>query len=238
MKKIILILVGLFVCGSAMAALRAWVFNDGKSIEAEFVAYSGGQISLKTAKGKIKKVPVKQFLEEDLLYIELMSPPKLDLSFGKTSTQRTYPPTYNIGEFPRQTHYTFSSKIKQTSSKIYSQALNVELFIIGEENYGEKNVLYYYEKEEFYMPEGTRSSHELKTEKVTITEYTLNGVLRGEAFDGYMIIVTDSQGKIVASKATKDEWLGLADNLRNLPVKKTFDANGKRTTPSRPPRFY
>ncbi|WP_246044428.1 hypothetical protein [Pontiella sulfatireligans] len=49
------------------------------------------------------------------------------------------------------------------------------------------------------MPEGTRSYYELKTDMITMTEYTLNGKLRGDAFKGYMIIVTDSRGVIIAS---------------------------------------
>jgi hypothetical protein len=113
----------------------------------------------------------------------------------------------------------------------------VEIFIIGEENAGDKNLLFYYQKEGFNLKRSS-STFELKCEEVTVTEYVLNGQLRGDAFKGYMIIVTDSRGEVIASKATKDEWLVLADNLRKLPVGKTFDENGERCWPTRPKRFY
>jgi hypothetical protein len=239
MKKSISIALGLLMCAGAFAEMKAWTLKNGQVFEGEFVAFSGGQVSLKNLKGKIKKIPESQFIEEDRQYIELINPPKLDISYGKTSNQRMYPPNYNNDELPRTIHYTFNVRIKQTSSRIYNHELNVELFVIGKENAGDKHVLYCYQQEPFYLEKGTKSHYELETEEVIFTEYVSYGQLRGEAYDGYMIIVTDSRGEIVASKATKEKWFGIADNLRMLPVGKTFDEkDGIRCFPSRPGRFY
>lgn len=240
MIKSLLIVLGLLLCESALAEMRAWTFKTGKTLEAEFVAFTGGQIALKTVKGNVKKIPESQFSDEDLLYIELINPPILELSFGKTSSQRMYPPTYGPNaELPRQTHYEFTAKIRQKSSKLYNQALTAELFIISEEHIGDKRILNSYMRENFHVPDGSGSTFELKTETVVVTEFISNGQLQGERYDGYMIIITDSRGEIVAAKATKDAWLNIAGSLRKVPVGRTFDPEtGNRCRPSRPRKWY
>lgn len=237
MKKLLLTLTGIMLCVSALAEMHVWNLNTGKTIEAEFIAVTGGQVSLKTIKGKTRKVPLEAFGEEDRVYIELINPPRLDVSFAKTSRQRSYPPTYNNNELPRQTIFTFIARIKQQSNQIYQHELTAEFFIIGDENAGDKNLLFHYQKEVFTLNK-SGSLFELKSNEVTVTEYVSNGKLQGATFKGYMIIVTDSRGEVIATKTTKDDWLALADNLRKLPIGKTFDKNGERCWPSRPKRFY
>lgn len=229
----------MMLSGVANAEMHGWSFNNGKTLEAEFVAFSGGQVSLKSIKGKITKVPIDLFSAEDLNYIELLNPPSYDLTLGKTSSQRVYPPTYNNNELPRQIHFDFTAKVKQTSNKVYNQEVLVELFIIGAENAGDKHVLYGYEKESVVLNQGSKSYFELKSQTIPITEYVLNGQLRGDAFAGYIILVTDPRGELIASKATKSKWLDIVDNLREVPVSRTFDeTTGERCFPSRPKRFY
>jgi hypothetical protein len=240
MLKTITLFLGVLLCSSALAEMHVWTFKDGNSLEAEFVAYSGGQISLKNSKGKIVKIPISQFGEEDLKFIELLNPPTLDLAVTKTTEQRVYPPTEpdSDSELPRTSFYEFTAKIKQTSTKIYNQELTAELFVIGKENNGDKNILYCYQKEPIHLTDGSKSYIEFKTTRITITEYVLYGQLRGEAYDGYMLLISDERGEIIASSATRDQWLDIADNLRKLPVGKTFDENGERCWPTRPGRFY
>ncbi|VGO22291.1 SHD1 domain-containing protein [Pontiella sulfatireligans] len=238
MIKLVSIISGIMLCQCVLAEMRVWTFKDGKTLEAEFATYSGLNITLKNKKGKIVKIPEVQFSDEDLEYIELLNPPALDVSVSKTTEQRTYPPTYNDDELPRQTFYTFTVKIKQTSSKVYTKPLTVELFIIGDENAGDKSILFHYQKEQFYLEQGSASLFEVTTDEITATEFILVGQLRGDAYNGYMVIVTDSRGEVVAYKAKKEEWFKIADNLRTLPVGKTFDENGERTWPTRPRRFY
>lgn len=237
MNKSGIAILGIMFCISAVAEMHVWTFSNGKSLEAEFVAFSGDQIALKSVKGKVKKIPVSEFSAEDLQYLELINPPRLELEVGKSSDQRRYPPTHNNNNLPRQNIFTFFTRIKQASNKVYSHGLTVEVFIIGDEKNGDKNLLFSYQKENFNL-EGSGSSFEMKSTEIKITEYDLNGQRRGNGYQGYMILVTDSRGEIIASKASRDEWLLIVENLRKLPVGKTFDETGERAWPSRPKRFY
>ena len=220
------------------AEIRGWAFKNGKSMDAEYVALSGSHVSLKNVKGKVKKIPVEMLSEEDLRYIELINPPQLNLDLGKKSEPRNYPPTYDNESLPRQMLYTFSARVKQTSSKPYARQLTLEFFNVGEENNGDKNILYSYQKEVFNLG-NSGDEFQLTTPEIAVTSYVSYGQKRGETYTGYMIVVTDERGEIIASKTTREEWLQTLENLREVPVGRTFNPKtGMRCRPTRPERFY
>ena len=97
MVRILSFSVILIMSITSWGEIRAWNFKNGKSMEAEFVAVSGGQVSLKSIKGKIKKIPYTEFMDEDLRYIELQSPPKLDLDLGKSVETYSYMGSFGGG---------------------------------------------------------------------------------------------------------------------------------------------
>ena len=238
MKYFIFLTVCLLSIGSR-AETRIWTFRNGKTLEAEFIAYSGADVALKGPRGKVKKIPIERFSPKDLEYLELSNPPDLELALGKSSTQRVYPPTYSQQELPRQTLFKFTARVRQKSGRIYHRPLTLEMFLIGKENAGDKYVLYEYRKEEFSLPEGSGSIFELRTDEIPVTEYVQNAQLRGDAYAGYILVVTDIRGQVIASKAKKEDWLSIVENLRRLPKGKTFDIKtGLRTWPSRPKRYY
>lgn len=239
MNKLILSFLGMALTSlTAQADVHVWTLEGGRTLEAEYVALSVGEVTLKTARGRVRKIPLEKLAEEDLRYIELLNPPRLELELGKVSDQRVYPPTYNDQELPRQTLFTFTAKVKQLSGEPYRRQLTLEFFNIGEENNGDKNILYSYQKEQFTL-DGNGSEFTLSTREIPVTAYVSYGQRRGESYTGYMMIVKDERGEIIASKATRDEWLAIADKLSELPVGRTFDPEtGERCWPTRPSRFY
>ncbi len=225
---------------SSFGEMRAWNFKNGKTLEAEFIAVTGNQISLKSLKGKIKKIPQAEFNDDDLRYIELQQPPKLNLDLGKSARQQTYLGSYNGGgDIPSKDIYTFAAKVKQVSGKVYNHPLTLEFFTIGEENNGDKNILYSYHKESFTLPDGSGSTFTVATDEIGVVAYISNGQRCGETYKGYMMIVKDERGKIIASKATREDWFQIAETLAKLPVGRTFDPEtGERCFPTQPKRFY
>ena len=236
MKPFILYLCLTLSC-STFSDTRIWTFKNGRSLEAEFVSLVDGRVSLENLKGKIKKVPEGQFVDEDIQYIELQMPPKLDLSFSKSSKMRVFPDT-NSNEIPRSQYYDFKALIKQLSTRPYTHELTAELFIVAEEKAGGKYILVDYQKKKFRLEKGSKSVVAITSRTVEIMEYVMNGQLRGESYTGYLIIITDSRGEIIAYKTRKEEWFNNVENLRKLPIGKIFDEEGNRDWPTRPKRFY
>lgn len=235
MKPFILYLTFL-LCASAFSEMRVWTLKNGKTIEAEFVAAVGGKVTLKTGRKKTVKLSEAELSKQDLSFIELQMPPKLDLSFSKKTKMRVFPQT-NTQEIPRSQYYDFTATIKQLSTRPYSHELTVEFFVIGKENVGDKHILLDYQKAPFRLGR-SGSRFELPSRTVEIMEYVINTQLRGEAFAGYLIIVTDSRGEVIAYNTKKDEWFQRVENLRKLPVGKYFDDECNRAWPTRPKRWY
>jgi hypothetical protein len=236
MKFIIICLLLIGMYGSATAETRVWTMANGKTVEAEFVTFLGGKVSLRNLKGKTLKIPANQFSEVDLSYIDLLMPPKLDLQFSKTTTQRVFPDS--LSELPRSMYLDFKVKISQKSSKPYSHALVVEVFAIADEIDGEKKILLDYQKEPFKLTEGSDSEFEIRGKQAELLDYVIRGQRRGEKFGGYMIVVTDSRGEIISHKTSSDMLFQNLANLRKVPLGKYFDENCNRCFPTSPKRFY
>jgi hypothetical protein len=224
------------ICAASSADTRVWTLTNGKTIEAELLSVIGGKVALKTLRGKLVKLPEGQFVEDDMRYIELQMPPKLDLTFAKKSKIRTFPDSNS--DLPRSQYYDFSARIKQLSTRPYKHDLTVEFFVIGEEKNGDKHILLEYIKENLRLEEGSGSQFMISSRTVELMEFVANGELRGETYTGYLIMVTDSRGEVIAHKTKKEEWFNQVENLRKVPVGKYFDRECNRAWPTRPKRFY
>ena len=236
MKTLLIYLVLVFICGNANAETRIWTLKSGKTIEAEFVTFLSGKVTLKNMKGKHLKIPFDQFSEEDLSFIDLLIPPKLDLRFSKTTTQRVFPES--LSTLPRALYYDFSTEIKQTSAKLYNHELIAEMFIIAKEIDGDKRILIDYQRIPFTLTQGSKSVFEIKGKRAELLDYVIRGQRRGEKYDGYLIVVTDSRGEIIKVKASDEKLLKKLENLRKVPISKYFDDDCNRCYPSSPDRFY
>lgn len=234
--KTFIVCLSLILSCSVFSETRIWTLKNGKTLEAELVSLIGGQVSLKTLKGKVKKIPESELSDADITYVELQMPPKLNLSISRTTKQRVFPDS--LSDLPTAQYFDFKAVIKQGSSRLYDHELVAELFVIGEENAGDKLILLDYQKEPFRLTDGSKSVFELPSNTIELIEFNMNGQLRGEAYKGYIIVITDSRNEIIASKASRDEWLTILENLRKVPIRKMFDDDGNRCWPSRPKRFY
>jgi hypothetical protein len=220
------------------SSIRLWKFKDGKDVEAELVTIMGNQVVLKNAKDKQVKVPLDTLSAEDLSYIWLSTPPTLDINFEKSSQVRQFGDTVNGAAPPvRGNFMTFSTSIEQTSSRPYGFGLQAEFFAIGSEIGGNKRMLLDYQKSDFTLVKEKKFKHSFKGSKVELIDYTLNGERKGKKYDTFLVVVTDSRGKIIAYKTPSENLFQNLDNLRNLQVGWYFDNDGTRCLPT-PPQEY
>ena len=217
--------------------MRIWTMAEGRTFEAEFMTAIAGKVSLKNKKGKRLKLPENQFCEEDRNFIQLEMPPQLDINFSKSTKQRVFPFTLSQ-EIPRSSYFTFKAAIKKTSTKRYDQELTAEYFAIGGEFGGEKHILLDYRKENFFLTKENKNQFEFSGNPVELIDYASNGQRLGKKYSGYLVVVTDACGKIIAHSASSKLLFKNLENLRTVPVRKYFDDTGIRSAPSRPKRWY
>ena len=235
MKLYPLVICLLGMCCSVFAETRLWTMADGKTVEAEFVSVIAGNVSLRSLAGKIVKVPVSQFSDADREYIELAMPPRLEIDTSKSSEQRIFPDS--LSELPRSFYFTLTAKITQKSTLKYTHPLDVEFFFFIKEIDGGKDIIADYKQATFTL-QGSGSTFELESDTVELPTYSLDETTRGEEYSGYLIVVTDARGEVIAHEGTKETYWEHIENLRKVPVGKWIDEECNRTYPTRPKPFY
>ena len=229
--------------GSDENKMRTWTLVGGRTFEAEFVSLVGDKVAFKKARGKLTKIPRGEMSKEDLTFIQLEEPPELDISFSKKSRQRVYPESLSNQPRPTSYNYVFSAKIKQISTKRYDQELQVEVFVIGAEIGGNKYILLDRHKHRFTPTKENQRFGQFEGENVVLTDYLIGTNQigrqhRGRKYSSFLVVVTDSRGKIIAHETPKKWLFENLENLRGVPVGRYFDKTCTRVGPTPPRRFY
>ncbi|RKX46833.1 MAG: hypothetical protein DRP64_02650 [Verrucomicrobia bacterium] len=221
-------------------AIRTWTLQDGRTQKGRFMTVVGDKMVLETTKGRQRKIPIAQLSPEDRLYVELANPPDFLINFSKKGAYVAPPPIspYESRMRPLQiTDFTFSAKVKQSSTRVYSHELQVEFFAFGEEVDGDNYVLLDRQKASFIPSaenEGTLLIRSLEPIRTQITAVRDASPMRGTKYGGWIIVITDQRGKIIQYKTTHKWLFKCLENLKKLPVGKHFDKKGNRVGPPRP----
>ncbi|WP_372796489.1 hypothetical protein [Pontiella sp.] len=215
--------------------VRLWTLLDGNTVEAELVTLMGRNVVLKNNRGKQVKLPIGQLSHDDRQYLTLSHPPKLDINFAKTTRPRQFGGTLNGTAPPvRGNFYTFSTRIKQASNRPYGHPLTVEYYAIGDEIGGNKSMLLDYQQSGFTLNRENDFSFELTGPEVELLDYTINNERRGKRYGGFLIVVRDSRGEVIAYNASSENLYRNYDNLRKLRVGWYFDDDCRKTLPTPP----
>jgi hypothetical protein len=217
---------------------RLWALADGKTMDAELVTMVSGNAVFKNEKGRQFKVPMMKLSDADRSHIRLSMPPTLDINFSKKTKQRTFGTNVKGAASPvRGAFYTFSTQIKQSSVRPYGHPLTAECFVIGDEVGGNKHVLLDYQKAAFSLTRENKHAFEFGGPPVELLDYFLNNQNRGQRYGGFLVVIKDSLGEIVAYKTPSEELYRNLDNLRELRVGWYFDDEGNRCLPTPPLSF-
>ena len=225
-------------CLSAWSETRIWTFKNGETIEGKHISLVGQKVTL-SIDGDRQPIPLDSFSDEDIRLIQLLNPPKLDFEFTKKRERRRFP-AVNFGNEnkPQAYYYNFDVTITQASNISYPHELYVELFVIGREAYGHNRILIDYVESSFSL-DGLNSSFQLKSKrKVELYTFLIGGdaVARtlGQEYDGYLVIVKDSRGEVIAHRTTAQNLFENLENLSALPIGAYFDKTCTRCSPTRP----
>lgn len=219
---------------------RTWTALDGRSLEAGFMALVAGKAVLKKEGGRQLRIPVEELSEEDRIWLELAKPPHFNINFFKKGDSIPYPELSPYGQpYPlKMADYVFGAELKQDSAGDYSHELTVEYFVIGEEVDGDNYVLLDRRKSAFVSFRENGRSHSSESAKpVNVRAWATGGhsPWHGVKYGGYLITITDQNGKIIQYKTPYGDWLiNNLENLKGVPVGRHFDKRCVRVGPPRP----
>ena len=212
-----------------------------KSIEAEFLTLVSGQALLKNSKGRQVKVPLDELSPEDRIYIDLANPPEFDIKFSKTSEQVMPPPQspLNGGVRPYQMFdFVFEAGVRKKGTRTYNHELTVDYFAFAEEIDGHNYKLVDRQSNSFVPSLENKGTCSISGEKIRLGQVAVrdSAPLRGAKYGGFLVTITDKQGRIIQYK-TSHEWMyDQLEKLKKIPVGKHFDKEINRTGPPRPGR--
>lgn len=215
--------------------MRLWTLVKGHTFNAELVTEMAGKAVLRNEQGKTIKIPMSKLSESDRTHILLSIPPDLDINFLKTTEQGRFGDTVNAQAPPvRSNIYTFSTRIKKTSTRPYDFDLKVEFFAVGNEFNGDKRVLLDHQKATFRLTKENDYTFRFSGKPVDLIDYELNGERKGKKYRGFLVVITDSRGRIIAHETPSENLFRNLNNLRKLKTGWYFDKQCVRCLPTPP----
>ncbi len=222
------------------AETRKWTLVDGTSFEAECVVIMGGKANLRLPTGKIIKLPLDRLVSEDRIYIELENPPTFKIDFVRDRDQTVFDlmagqESYTLRPPEYRCHY--GVKLKQRDTYAYEHELHLEFFAIGQERAGERLILLdHQDTGPFSLTKENGWSYKfLSKREVVLQNYLYDGVQkRGRKYHGYLILLRDVRGKIIAVESSHDWLYENLERLNERGVGNYMDETCTRTFPTRP----
>ena len=222
------------------AELRKWTMVDGSSFEAEYVIIMGGKANLRLPSGEIVKLAPDQLAAEDRLYLELENPPEFRIEFVRDRNQKVFDlmsgqPDYTLRPPEYQCHY--GVKLKQRDTFAYTQELYFEFFALGLEWAGAGLILLDHQvTDPFLLTRENGWAYKFMSQReVVLQNYLYDGVQkRGRKYYGYLILLKDIQGTVIAMETSHDWLHEHLNTLKERGVGNYMDKTCTRVFPTRP----
>jgi hypothetical protein len=225
----------------APSGMRTWMLNDGRTIRAEMsdaVSFDDN-VPLIDAAGALLKVPYSRLSPADREFIDISRVPELDIDILKSLRQVQFSSkvaTYSHLVRDPEIRASFGVRVKQVGSGSYDHQLTAEIFAIGRQIYADRYLLIARDSVSFKLTRDNDRRFEYMSSQV----YPLRDIYigdyarRGEKYYGYIILVTDELGRLVAHEESSEWLIENVDNLRKLKVGNYLDQECNRRYPIRP----
>ncbi len=207
MRSILIYLGVLGLVTGAFAEFRSWTDQKGNSFEGELVSEMGEQVCLRSHEGKIIKVPKSGLCEADNQYVRENRKPKLRLDLGKVKKRLN---TYSY-YYDGKTYYAYElrAKVKVENASMYEPGLPLNMHVFF---FSESDELIRHEHDEDIQFDGRGKRYEFETSAMKL--YEGSGTAdTSKVYGGYLLMVTDSKHRIVATRSTNDKAETKLDKL-------------------------
>ena len=222
-----------------VSAMRTWSDYNGGQVTGRLLLQAEDYVLIEKEDGRQQKIELALLSAADRQFMELAAAPEFKVEFIKTSDQ-VHPTTlspYDNGRPLSILDYVFGAKLKWSSSDAsYAHPLTVEYFAVGREVNGDNYILLDHDSESFVPAGESTRRFAVEGRSVRLKKYAnrYGCPMRGRKEKGYLVVVTDSLGRVVQYKASNEFLFEHLPKLRRLPVNAHFDDHCVRHYPSRP----
>jgi len=245
LRLILLILLSFVLAGSAYE-VRIWEDVDGNQVEGRFLREMFGKLTIEAEDGGTRGFNLEELSEVDQKYLRVVVPPKIEVEVRSKTESIPDRPQYlkrDEDTFEHQVTVVVTKK----SQRPFTSRLKADIFLIAEEVEGSNHILLNRTENEFLLPTVTKGVEiEFKSSLVRTTVFRdiISQVMKGEDFQGYLVVISTLQDEIVLMDSNLPSWFEdpeIIENLRELSIRgapsvrsRHFDKTGKKVPPPRP----
>ena len=229
MGKVQLIAIFVFgvLQGSALADFRVWSSKDGGSnVEAKYIQMAGSKVVLEKKDGNRIMVSPSKLSAADQEYLAGVVPPQLKIKVDKDVDDEKLDEYagYSVGWVRKRQDITISADIRKTNKDKCTQEFKAHLYIIAESPKGNIRRVLEHQKESISFVD--RTNAELSA-SASCEFYERSGFYtdgnEGWKFEGYLIVIEDQNGQIIASDTNKSTYESNLTKIRkNIKNKEGF----------------
>ena len=224
MKTLLRLLPAALVCWSGVcsAEMRTWKSGKGDTIEAEYVRmFPGGKVVLKSSDGRELKVPVSGLCAADQDYLAALVPPELEIEVDvDLDVDTVYSSEYSVRK--RETS-TCKVVIRKTNMEPCSRTFTAHICVFAEQERGDRRWLITRAEEKVAF---TDKSDTLRFEcpSAEVEFYSAEyAEARGYRYDGYLVVVTDASGEVIAMESNRKMFEKNWDSIKDAEEDAEFD---------------
>jgi hypothetical protein len=202
---------------AAHAEFRVWSSKDGSSnVEAQFIQMSGSKVVLEKPDGGRLMVPADKLCAKDQEYLAGVVPPefKIDVNVDE-STIKLHDSGYSTKE---RDNISVDVTIGKASKAPCSQSFRAYLYVIAESYRGDGRVVICKTDTSFSFEKGKPAR--LETSGSVAYWDTSYGGKMGWEYEGYIVVIENAEGQIIATKANKSAYEGKLQKIRKCKVSK------------------
>ena len=193
MKRALLLLLLYGLAHGVSAEFRIWEDKAGNIWEGEFVTLSAGEVVMNDQAGKRIRIKPEKLCQADRLYLEKVVPPRLSIDVSKT--------TDNTGKGGSLGLVRCVVSIKQTDNRSYSGELTAVLLTMGADIRTGSARTVNKKEHTFKLPEKRGAPIQFQGDTA---RFQKSAAKSGTAYYGYVLVVWDRFGNVVAIKSNRD----------------------------------
>jgi hypothetical protein len=237
------VLVAAMLAGlTVLADIEEWKLSDGTTFEAEYVMEMTGYATFRNAKGKEIKVELDKLSPEARTRIDLKNPPKLEFDLVKDQNKVSFSGGVGgrgAGSRPAEDRVYYGARVFTRSNGTYDYPMDMEVIVIGKERLGPKYIVLDKFEVTFRLNQENNRKFEYKNNRmVVLRNYTSRDEPRGEDYRGFVAIIKDVRGEVIATFSSPKFLLDHLDTLRQRRIGNYINKDGTRTFPTRPKVYF
>jgi hypothetical protein len=220
---------------TAFCEYRTWKDGSGKTIEAEHVRTTTDKVVLRRPDGTEFRVSLDSLSEKDRRYAILLTPPRIDMQVSvktERDNKAVGPSNHGSGMQVQKETVQATVNVRKASSQPYEAPLVSEVYLVGRTEQNDMHMVLDRTVSRFHFTTENHYKHTYLSDPVSLKQLE-SGRQKGIEYAGYLSIVRDRTGEILAMKSNKLDFEKNAEVIIDSSKGTFFDGAFKPVDPEK-----